>query len=70
MKTDVAGRVRNTPLAASKPLMPLYEAVVNSIQAIQEAQEQSGKIVITVIRDENHLLKDQDAKEVNFCSRK
>jgi len=61
MKTDVAGRVRNTPLAASKPLMPLYEAVVNSIQAIQEAQEQSGKIVITVIRDENHLLKDQDA---------
>jgi hypothetical protein len=61
MKTDVAGRVRNTPLAASKPLMPLYEAVVNSIQAIQEAQEQSGKIVITVIRDENHLLKEQDA---------
>lgn len=61
MKTDVAGRVRNTPLAASKPLMPLYEAVVNSIQAIQELQEQNGKIIITVIRDQNHLLQDQDA---------
>lgn len=60
MKTDVAGRVKNTPLAASKPLLPLYEAVVNSIQAIQEAKEQSGRIGITIVRDNNHLLKDSE----------
>ena len=40
--------------------MPLYEAVVNSIQAIQEAQEQRGRITITIIRDNNHLLKEQE----------
>src|ERR1017187_1672168 len=60
MKTDVAGRVRNTPLAASKPLLPLYEAVVNSIQAIQEAKEKHGRIDITIVRDNNHLLKEQE----------
>ena len=60
MKTDVAGRVKNTPLAASKPLLPLYEAVVNSIQAIQEAKEQNGRIGITIVRDNNHLLKDSE----------
>ena len=60
MKTDVAGRVRNTPLAASKPLLPLYEAVVNSIQAIQEAKEKNGRIDITIVRDNNHLLKEQE----------
>jgi len=60
MKTDVAGRVRNTPLSASKPLLPLYEAVVNSIQAIEEAKEKGGRIEISILRDNNHLLKEQE----------
>lgn len=60
MRTDVAGRVKNTSLPASKPLLPLYEAVVNSIQAIQDAQRIDGKVEIEIIRDEQHLLKEQD----------
>ena len=44
----------------SKPLLPLYEAVVNSIQAIQEVKEQRGRIVITINRDANQLLKDSE----------
>jgi hypothetical protein len=44
MKTDVAGRVKNTSLAASRPLLPLYEAVVNSVQAIEDAHEKNGRI--------------------------
>ena len=32
MKIDVEGHVLNTTLAASKPLLPLYEAIVNSIE--------------------------------------
>ena len=56
MRTDVAGRVKNTTLAASKPLLPLYEAVVNSVQAIQDAHEESkGRITIRILRDNEHL---------------
>jgi hypothetical protein len=60
MKTDVAGRVKNTSLAASKPWLPLYEAVVNSLQAIQEATEQQGRSEITITRDSNHLRKESE----------
>jgi hypothetical protein len=59
MKTDVAGRVKNTILAASKPLLPLYEAVVNSVQAIQDGKEKNGVIDINIVRDDNHLFKEQ-----------
>jgi hypothetical protein len=58
MRTDVAGRVKNTSLAASRPLLPLYEAVVNSVQAIQDAKEADGRIDIQILRD-NSLLKNQ-----------
>ena len=34
MRADVMGRVRNTNLPKSKPLLPLFEAVINSFQAI------------------------------------
>lgn len=51
MKTDVIGRIRNISLAASKPLLPLYEAIVNSIQAIEDACEANGHIRIAVHRD-------------------
>ena len=60
MKTDVAGRVRNTPLASSRPLLPLYEALVNSIQAIEDAGEKQGRIDIAVLREKNHLFSDQE----------
>lgn len=60
MLTDVIGRVRNISLAASKPLLPLYEAIVNSIQAIEDADVDGGRIDITVCRDQNHLLANVD----------
>ena len=60
MKTDVAGRVRNTPLASSRPLLPLYEALVNSIQAIEDAGEKQGRIDIAVLREKNHPFSDQE----------
>lgn len=40
MKTDLTGRIRNTHLPYSKGLLPVLEAVVNSIHAIEE----KGKI--------------------------
>lgn len=51
---DLVGRVRNFDLPKKQPLIPLYEAVVNSIYAIEERREKEriqGKIDITIIRE-------------------
>lgn len=42
-------------LSESKALWPLYEAVVNSIQAIEDSEmnEENGKITIQIIREES-----------------
>ncbi len=60
MKIDVEGRVGNTTLAASKPLLPLYEAIVNSLQAIEDAGISDGRISIEIRRDEQQVLDGQD----------
>jgi hypothetical protein len=60
MKLDVRGRIRNITLPASKPLLPLFEALVNSIQAIEDSGKPSGAINIAVLRDSRNLLHDQD----------
>lgn len=56
MSADIAGRVRNVTLPASRPLLPLYEAVVNAIQAIEDAKEINGRIEIGILRDNKQGL--------------
>lgn len=56
MRTNVKGRVSNTRLNKANALYALFEAVINSIDAIEEASDLSdtprrGKIVITIKRD-------------------
>lgn len=34
--SNLRGKVRNFPLPQNRPLVPLYEAVVNSINAIDD----------------------------------
>lgn len=60
MYTDVLGRVRNINLRPSKPLLPLFEAVVNSFDAIESAGETQGRIEIVVNRDSASLLSKED----------
>ena len=53
---DVFGRVQNFPLPLKSALLPLFEAVVNSIHAIEDRQKydkqfNSGTIKIDIIRD-------------------
>ena len=60
MRLDVKGRIRNVSLPASKPLLPLYEAIVNSIQAIEDGGEAKGTIEITILRDGRKTLSDRD----------
>ena len=52
MKTSLHGRVRNTGLPKKQLLMPLFEAVVNSIHAIEDSDlpVSSGSITVTVNR--------------------
>jgi hypothetical protein len=60
MNTDVAGRVRNVQLPTSKPLLPLFEAIINSIHAIEDAHEKDGRIEIEVFRDAESLFSESD----------
>ena len=68
MKIDVSGRVRNVQLPTSKPLLPIFESIINSIQAIEDAGESNGKIDITVIRDPNTLFSQTDQQLADISS--
>ncbi|WP_034949215.1 hypothetical protein [Erwinia oleae] len=51
LKTNLKGRLRNTSLPKSHGLMPVFEAVVNSIHSIEEkGNYEKGKIVLRVNR--------------------
>lgn len=49
---NFAGRIRNFPLSKNNALVPLFEAVVNSLQAIEDkgTGEEPGKITISINR--------------------
>jgi hypothetical protein len=57
-KSNIANKVRNTKLPRTKPLMPLFEVISNSIHAINEAKKngqivKEGAIKIKLIRSGN-----------------
>ena len=58
IKVDIANQVRQTTVLAWRPLLPLFEAVMNSFQAIKEAGPPpniSGRVLIEVVRDPRQL---------------
>lgn len=52
---DLPGRVKNFELPRTKPLMPLFETIVNSIYAIEERQQNEndfdGYINVQIVRE-------------------
>lgn len=52
LQTNLAGRIRNTSLPKSHGLMPVFEAIVNSIQSIEEKGniKTDGKITLKINR--------------------
>lgn len=48
MNTSLRGRVRNTRLPQKQVLMPLFEAVINSIHAIEDAGHSNSESAISV----------------------
>lgn len=59
MYSNLAGRVNNTTLPHTRGLLPLYEAIVNSIHAIEEKGviDDNDKITVHIIREESILDK-------------
>jgi len=51
MKLSFEGRIRNINLPFTHALMPLFEAIINSIHAIEDAKRNDGAIKIQVLRD-------------------
>lgn len=62
MQVDLQGRINNTVLPLGKPLLPVFEALVNSIHAIEDAGIKDGKITITIRRDENQAVMASEKK--------
>lgn len=61
LKTNLEGKVRNLPHFKSEALLPVFEAVVNSIQAIEERGNLSGgEIEVRVVREAPGMLRDLD----------
>src|ERR1700730_5358705 len=53
MKASISGRIRNTYLPKTKALLPIFEAVMNAFQAIEEAGGKGHYIRITAERQGN-----------------
>jgi anti-sigma regulatory factor (Ser/Thr protein kinase) len=64
MNIDLAGRIRNTNLPYKSALLPLFEAIVNSIHAIEELGIKNGRIDIYFDRDETQLSFDRDYSHI------
>jgi len=61
MKSDVIGRVNNTRLYKKDVLFPLFEAIINSIDAINDGPNSSkGQIEIHIKRDQKSIYQDDD----------
>lgn len=69
MKTNLNGRVKNTSLPKNNGLFPLYEAIVNSIHAIDERFQNDmnqANITINLLREFNQpdLFSDEKQSEI------
>ena len=57
---NIQGRLKNFHLPKNQPLIPLFEAIVNSIHAVNERHQLgemfAGKIVIRIIREEQTTI--------------
>lgn len=58
MGIDIAGRLNKIKLGRTKALYPLFEAIINAIDAIRESKRADGKIIIQVERSPQKYFKD------------
>jgi len=64
LKTDLTGKVNNLKHFKNEALLPLFEAIVNSIEAIEERGNSSkGQITVSLIRNNQQALPGMDIDE-------
>ena len=52
LKIDIEGTLNNLPLSEKKGLLPLFEAIINSIQAISDSSNKTkGEIEIHIQKE-------------------
>lgn len=64
MLVDLPGKIGNTKLPHSHSLLPLFEAVINAVHAIedrQKAEQLGGRIVIRIVRDKQQRIANANA---------
>jgi hypothetical protein len=66
IKIDLRNQVRQTNLPKWKPLLPLFETVINSFQAIGDAKPKKTGIVTVVIERETPLLTEENPPVIGF----
>jgi len=55
-QVNISGRVENFKLPTKNSLIPVLEAIINSMHAIQEKGIKDGKISIEIVRDDNTVM--------------
>jgi hypothetical protein len=55
MQVDIVGRIRNLQLPVTQPLIPLFECLVNSIEAIEDACISDGRIDVYLEREDRQM---------------
>jgi len=64
LKTDLTGKINNLKHFKTEALLPLFEAIVNSIEAIEERGNISdGKVTVRVIRNNQQALPGMEVDE-------
>ena len=70
MEIDIKGKISEKKLAYSNTLLPLFEAIVNSIQAIEEdSSTKPGIIEIDIVRSSQKDLKLDEKEELHDSDR-
>lgn len=66
LRTNLRGQIRQTQLPKWKALLPLFEAVMNSFQAIQEFVEQRQHKIIIAVERQQELFDEVDPPIIGF----
>ncbi|MER9223158.1 ATP-binding protein [Mesorhizobium sp. M0644] len=66
LRTNLRGQIRQTQLPRWKALLPLFEAVMNSFQAIQDAKSHRRHRVTIVVERDADLIGEDNAPIVGF----
>ena len=69
MKIDIMGRINKINIKRNEYLLPLFEAVVNSFQSLEDSSSNKKWIKITLERnDEQFSLEKKEYDEYPFCN--